>query len=182
MRLAYARNIKKIRFSPVPKTAKRRFTNHDLRIASPPRPLSWTISTSIISGGQPYSSASKNITFIPEYEQIEEESIPGYKAESFYPVQLGDVFHSRYQVITKLGYGTASTVWLCKDLEYVSKVMMLSQMANANNRTAVHLGQSNLLPSKSALLDKQPQMRWQFPGISDLFRQNTPARKAYASR
>jgi hypothetical protein len=52
-------------------------------------------------------------------EKIEEERIPGYKAERFYPVRLGEVFNSRYQVVAKLGFGTASTIWLCRDLEYV---------------------------------------------------------------
>jgi hypothetical protein len=52
-------------------------------------------------------------------EKIEEERIPAYKAERFYPVRLGEVFNSRYQVVAKLGFGTASTIWLCRDLEYV---------------------------------------------------------------
>jgi hypothetical protein len=55
----------------------------------------------------------------PTMEDIEEETIPDYKADRFYPVRLGEVFESRYQVVAKLGYGTASTVWLCRDLEYV---------------------------------------------------------------
>ncbi|OAP54361.1 non-specific serine/threonine protein kinase [Fonsecaea erecta] len=54
---------------------------------------------------------------LPLHEKIEEERIPNYKAARFYPVQLGDVFDSRYQVVTKLGFGTASTVWLCRDLK-----------------------------------------------------------------
>lgn len=52
-------------------------------------------------------------------EEIEEETVPDYKAERFYPVRLGEVFKSRYQVVAKLGFGTASTIWLCRDLEYV---------------------------------------------------------------
>lgn len=52
-------------------------------------------------------------------DKIEEETIPNYKPESFYPVRLGEVFISRYQVVAKLGFGTSSTVWLCRDLEYV---------------------------------------------------------------
>ncbi|OJD22033.1 CMGC/SRPK protein kinase [Blastomyces percursus] len=47
---------------------------------------------------------------------IEEEDIPSYKAEQFYPVHIGEVFKSRYQVVSKLGFGTSSTVWLCRDL------------------------------------------------------------------
>ncbi|EER39562.1 protein kinase [Histoplasma capsulatum var. duboisii H88] len=50
-------------------------------------------------------------------ELVEEESIPSYKAEQFYPVHIGQVFESRYQVVSKLGFGTSSTVWLCRDLK-----------------------------------------------------------------
>lgn len=52
-------------------------------------------------------------------EKIEEERMPAYKAERFYPVRLGEVVKSRYQIVAKLGFGTASTIWLCRDLEYV---------------------------------------------------------------
>lgn len=49
-------------------------------------------------------------------ETVEEEGSPHYKAEKFYPVRLGEVFESRYKVVAKLGFGTASTIWLCRDL------------------------------------------------------------------
>lgn len=113
--------IKKIRCPHVSSVVNRRFINHNLQTVSQSRRLDWTMSTSIRSVGQPYSSASRIIAIIPDHKHIEEEEIPGYKSESFYSVQLGDVLHSRYQVVSKLGYGTASTVWLGKDLEYVSQ-------------------------------------------------------------
>lgn len=47
---------------------------------------------------------------------IEEETIPDYKPELFYPVRIGEVFQDRFQVVGKLGYGSRSTVWLCHDL------------------------------------------------------------------
>jgi serine/threonine protein kinase len=61
-------------------------------------------------------------------EEIEEETVPDYKAERFYPVQLGEIFKSRYQVVAKLGFGTASTIWLCRDLEYVIENVLQSLM------------------------------------------------------
>lgn len=48
--------------------------------------------------------------------QVEEESVPNYKAENFYPTRIGEVFNRRYQVVGKLGYGSSATVWLCRDL------------------------------------------------------------------
>ncbi|PYH37520.1 CMGC protein kinase [Aspergillus neoniger CBS 115656] len=47
---------------------------------------------------------------------IEEETLPTYNAEKYYPVRLGDILHGRYQVVAKLGYGVTSTVWLGRDL------------------------------------------------------------------
>lgn len=50
-------------------------------------------------------------------DKLEEEKQRGYSPDQFYPVKIGNVFHSRYQVIGKLGYGGHSTVWLCRDLQ-----------------------------------------------------------------
>lgn len=47
---------------------------------------------------------------VPLEEKIEEETVPAYNAEKFYPVRLGEVLNSRYQVLAKLGFGTSSTV------------------------------------------------------------------------
>ncbi|EHA48913.1 CMGC protein kinase [Pyricularia oryzae 70-15] len=47
---------------------------------------------------------------------VEEETLPFYRPELFYPVRLGEVFQNRYQVVAKLGYGASSTVWLGHDL------------------------------------------------------------------
>jgi hypothetical protein len=49
-------------------------------------------------------------------KKIEEETVPSYVPEDYYPVSIGEVFGSRYQVVTKLGFGVNSTVWLCRDL------------------------------------------------------------------
>lgn len=51
--------------------------------------------------------------------EIEEETLPTYRPEKYYPVQQGEVLNNRYQVLAKLGYGVTSTVWLGRDLQYV---------------------------------------------------------------
>ena len=56
---------------------------------------------------------------------IEEEKLPYYKPEQFYPVHIGEIFNSKYQVLGKLGYGAYSTVWLCRDLWYVSPLSLV---------------------------------------------------------
>ena len=51
-------------------------------------------------------------TSIPSSENVEEENWPWYTPQSFYPVHIGDVLHSKYQVLYKLGYGTTATIWM----------------------------------------------------------------------
>ena len=41
---------------------------------------------------------------------VEEEESEWYKPEEFYPVRIGEVFKSQYQVVGKLGYGTFGTL------------------------------------------------------------------------
>ena len=50
-------------------------------------------------------------------KKIEEERMPAYDRDLFYPVRLGDTFCSRYQVLSKLGFGAYSTVWFCRDVQ-----------------------------------------------------------------
>lgn len=53
---------------------------------------------------------------LPSDLPIEEETIPNYDPEDFYPVNPGDIFHNRYEAIAKVGWGSCSTVWLARDL------------------------------------------------------------------
>jgi len=52
---------------------------------------------------------------IPADVLVEEEALPHYKSQHYYPAQIGDEYLSRYEVVAKLGYGSYSTVWLCRD-------------------------------------------------------------------
>ncbi|PYH94143.1 kinase domain protein [Aspergillus ellipticus CBS 707.79] len=54
---------------------------------------------------------------IPTEARIEEETLPHYRADNYYPVKIGDIFKERYQITGKLGYGAYSTSWLCRDLQ-----------------------------------------------------------------
>ena len=64
----------------------------------------------------PREFPTTGFTIIPASEMVEEERWPWYTPQSFYPVRIGDVFHSKYQVLYKLGYGTTFTIWMCGDL------------------------------------------------------------------
>jgi len=49
-------------------------------------------------------------------DKVEEEKLPLYVRDEYYPMQLGQVIGEHYQVVAKLGYGVTSTVWLGRDL------------------------------------------------------------------
>lgn len=48
---------------------------------------------------------------------LEEEKFNDYKKGIYYPVNIGDIFALKYQVLGKLGFGVTSTVWLACDLQ-----------------------------------------------------------------
>lgn len=66
----------------------------------------------------PHTFPSSNFEIIDPSLKIEEENLSFYDPRMFYPVRIGEVFQDRYQVITKLGWGAHSTIWLCHDLQY----------------------------------------------------------------
>ncbi|XP_031421724.1 SRSF protein kinase 3 [Clupea harengus] len=52
-----------------------------------------------------------------EPRSLEDQEDPSeYCYGGYHPVQVGDIFNKRYQVVSKLGWGFFSTVWLCHDL------------------------------------------------------------------
>ncbi|XP_050953375.1 SRSF protein kinase 3 [Labeo rohita] len=51
----------------------------------------------------------------PVYTE-EQEDPRDYCYGGYHPVHVGDVFNKRYKVLSKLGWGYFSTVWLCIDL------------------------------------------------------------------
>ena len=51
--------------------------------------------------------------------KLDEETLPTYQPEKYYPVKQGEILNDRYQTLAKTGYGVISTVWLAKDLMQV---------------------------------------------------------------
>ncbi|KAL2397759.1 hypothetical protein ABEF93_004421 [Exophiala dermatitidis] len=66
-------------------------------------------------------------------QPFEEERLPWYNSDQFYPVRLGEIFHSKYKVVGKLGYGAHSTVWLCRNMKYVVLSDIASYIADFLN-------------------------------------------------
>jgi serine/threonine protein kinase len=72
---------------------------------------------------------------------LEEETFSWYDPEAFYPVRIGEIFQSKYQALGKLGYGSVSTAWLCRDLidhEYVALKVFISKHRQAQNEEKVY--------------------------------------------
>lgn len=66
--------------------------------------------------GKPEDQAAGDDEFKFVYKYIEEvETLERYEPGGYCPVTLGDVLHSRYRVVNKLGHGTYSTIWLARD-------------------------------------------------------------------
>ncbi len=66
----------------------------------------------------PREFPSTGFEVIDPSQSVEEERLPFYNRDAYYPMRIGAVIKDRYQVVAKLGYGTSSTVWLCHDLRY----------------------------------------------------------------
>jgi hypothetical protein len=49
----------------------------------------------------------------------EQEDKKDYCKGGYHPVQIGDLYNGRYQVIRKMGWGHFSTVWLSWDIKLV---------------------------------------------------------------
>ena len=59
---------------------------------------------------------AKNYDRINSDQLCEEETIPEYDPTHYYPAQLGEIFKERFQILSKLGFGSSSTIWLARDL------------------------------------------------------------------
>lgn len=71
----------------------------------------------------------------PTYKPIEDiEPFERYTAGGYYPVRLGDHFHSsRYRVVHKLGHGASSTIWLARD-KLLAKYIAIKIAVSGLNR------------------------------------------------
>ncbi|KAJ5254496.1 hypothetical protein N7497_003127 [Penicillium chrysogenum] len=73
---------------------------------------------------KPLDFSNPNFVRIPEWQKIEEETLPDYTPSQYYPTRIGEVIKERYQVIGKLGFGSTSTAWLARDMNERRYVML----------------------------------------------------------
>lgn len=69
------------------------------------------------SPAPPRSFPTSGFEVLDSSKGVEEETLPTYRAEKYYPVHIGEVLGDRYQVVAKIGYGVTSTVWLARDMQ-----------------------------------------------------------------
>lgn len=74
----------------------------------------------------------------------EQEDPRDYCKGGYHPVKIGDLFHNRYHVIRKLGWGHFSTVWLCWDL-VAKRFVALKVVKSASHYTDTALDEIKLL-------------------------------------
>ena len=86
--------------------------------------LRWARTALRRTPSQPLRFPSTGFQTIPASYILEEECFNAFKQGHYYPVNIGDIFNSTYQVIGKLGYGTTSTVWLAHDLKSVTSILI----------------------------------------------------------
>lgn len=79
----------------------------------------------------PLIFADTGFEIVDTFEKLEEETIPVYNPENYYPAHIGQVLLDKYQIVGKLGYGVTSTVWLGRDLQYVVSLAILTKSMDA---------------------------------------------------
>ncbi|KGO63868.1 hypothetical protein PITC_054940 [Penicillium italicum] len=79
---------------------------------------------------------------------LEEERFEEFRKGHYYPVNIGDVLGSKYQIVGKLGFGVTSTVWLARDLEGCRYVTLKLYTRDENNTEEFevykHLNKGNI--------------------------------------
>jgi hypothetical protein len=65
---------------------------------------------------KPIIYPTSGFEILPDSQKIEEETLPWFTPDEFYPAHVGEVLNSQYQIVAKLGFGAYGTAWLCRDL------------------------------------------------------------------
>jgi len=76
----------------------------------------------------------------------QQEDPQDYKKGGYHPVKIGDLFHGRYHVVRKLGWGHFSTVWLCWDMKN-NIFTALKIVKSATNYTETAIDEIKILRS-----------------------------------
>lgn len=61
----------------------------------------------------------RKLSSIKTAPTFEEEKCRNYDPKDFYPARIGDTLNSKYELVSKLGWGTGSTVWLARAMHWL---------------------------------------------------------------
>ncbi|XP_065559500.1 uncharacterized protein LOC136026684 [Artemia franciscana] len=91
-----------------------------------------------------------------ESDDDEQEDSKDYCKGGYHPVNIGDVFHCRYNVLRKLGWGHFSTVWLCWDMNS-KRFVALKVVKSASHYTETALDEIKLLKAVRSSDEADPK-------------------------
>jgi len=83
------------------------------------------------------------------YSESEDEGNEAYRKGGYHPVHIGEVYHNRYKVLSKLGWGHFSTVWLCMDMDYGGALVAMKVQKSAQHYTEAAYDEIELLAEAS---------------------------------
>ncbi|PYI25564.1 putative serine/threonine-protein kinase [Aspergillus indologenus CBS 114.80] len=73
---------------------------------------------------------------IPRQEPVDEELCPHYDSATYYPAKPGEILAQRFQLLSKIGWGSQSTVWLARDISkfrWQPEEMVALKIINSND-------------------------------------------------
>ncbi len=100
----------------------------------------------------PWPASSAIAPVLDKDRPTEEERGPYYNPRRLYPAKLGEILAGRYQIATKLGFGSSSTVWLGRDLfQYgltpsPTRLVMIDSNLDGDGRRSVTLPSRSMQP------------------------------------
>ncbi|KAG5288496.1 protein kinase [Histoplasma capsulatum G186AR] len=104
-------------------------------------PNSYLYTTMSSNMSSPLKFTDTGFDIVDTSKKFEEETLPDYHPADYYPARIGQVLADRYQIVGKLGYGVASTVWLGRDIResrYVSLKISTAGYSTQNNEIDIY--------------------------------------------
>lgn len=95
------------------------YSSHFTHIGLPSGMLSWRFGSAISQLGQRrvfVLRPSLTPEQLPPETPVDEERVPGYKLEHYYPANPGGMLLNRYRLEVKVGWGSSPTVWLAREV------------------------------------------------------------------
>ncbi|KAM0137133.1 hypothetical protein ACHAO1_004308 [Botrytis cinerea] len=129
--------------------------------------LKWARSATRRKPSPPLRFPTTGYELISDAQPLDEEQIEGFKRGLYYPVNIGDMLMSKYQVVGKLGYGVMSTVWLARNLlahEYFSlKVYTRNGDPQKEFETYQHLSGDHACLVQKPMWESFRDLRYRLP-------------------